>query len=42
VIPLDANKSTGSSTYLEPGPLRAERRLQAQGLYAYFGGMEPL
>jgi hypothetical protein len=42
VILLDAHKTTGSSTYLEPGPLRAERRVQARGLYAYFCGLAPL
>jgi hypothetical protein len=42
VILLDANKTTGSSTYLEPGALRAERRRQAHGLYGYFSGMAPL
>jgi hypothetical protein len=39
---LDANKTTGSSTYLEPGPLRAQRRRQAEALYAYFEDLKPL
>lgn len=41
-ILLDANKTTGSSTYVEPGRLQAERRRQADGIYAYFAGLEPL
>lgn len=42
VILLDANKTTGSATYLEPGTLRAERRRQADGIHSYFAGLQPL
>jgi hypothetical protein len=38
---LDANKTTGTSTHTDPETLQAERRNQAQGLYAYFSGREP-
>lgn len=38
---LDANKTTGASTHTDPETLRAERRNQAQGLYAYFSGLRP-
>lgn len=41
-ILLDANKTTGSSTYLAPAMLQAERRRQANGIYAYFAGLKPL
>jgi hypothetical protein len=41
-ILLDANKTTGSSTYIEEGALRAERRRQAAGLCGYFSGKAPL
>jgi hypothetical protein len=43
VILLDANKTTGSiTTYLEWSELRAARRRQADGIHAYFAGLEPL
>jgi hypothetical protein len=42
VILLDANKTTGSSTYVEPATLGAERRRQADGIHAYFAGLKPL
>ncbi len=42
VILLDANKTTGSSTYIEPGKLGAERRRQANGIHSYFAGLQPL
>ena len=41
-ILLDANKTTGSSTYLEPATLQAERRRQANGIHGYFAGKSPL
>jgi hypothetical protein len=43
VILLDANKTTGSvTTYLEARELRAVRRRQADGIHAYFAGLQPL
>jgi hypothetical protein len=43
VILLDANKTTGSvTTYLEASELQAVRRRQADGIHAYFAGLEPL
>jgi hypothetical protein len=42
VILLDANKTTGSSTYLEPGTLLSERRRQAAGIHSYFAGLKSL
>jgi hypothetical protein len=42
VILLDANKTTGNAAYLDPGTLTAERRRQANGIYAYFAGLKPL
>jgi hypothetical protein len=42
VILLDANKTTGMATYLEPDALRAERRRQAEGVHSYFAGLQPL
>jgi hypothetical protein len=42
-ILIDANKTTGSSTtYIEHGTLQAERRRQADGIYAYLDGRRPL
>ena len=42
VILLDANKTIGSAAYLDPGVLRNERQRQADGIHAYFAGLNPL
>jgi hypothetical protein len=38
VVLLDVNKTTGASRHLGDADLRAMRRYQAEGLYAYFPG----
>jgi hypothetical protein len=41
-ILLDANKTTGTATYGDPGELAAQRRKQANGIHSYFAGGRPL
>jgi hypothetical protein len=42
-ILLDASPTIGpSTTYIPSGTLRSERRRQADGIYEYFDGREPL